>query len=214
MSRQPLPEEKMEVFHQLVAEQRYREAQGILETETDIPSDVAQKWQHWLDKLHQEDRLQAGVMADQKKRDTDLALEQVSTMIGGMLVAIGVAVLVWLIVSRIFVFETSSVPVGSAFLLFGLVGGYLGWQRLARLISHRHSFALGVVISLGLFAYVMTSGIPLWYFYEPPIGYLVAGFLLVLPAVAYPAYRLGEYVGLGLVRVARRLSGQSQAALK
>jgi hypothetical protein len=198
----------MEVFHQLVAEARYREARGILETETDIPPDVAQKWQHWLDKLHQEDRLQAGVMADSKKRDPDLALDHLSKMTSGMLATLVVAVLVWVVVSRIFAFETSSVPVGSAFLLFGLVGGYLGWQRTARLISHQNGFALGVVISLGLFAYMMTSGIPLWYFYEPPLGYLLAGFLLVLPAVAYPAYRLGEYVGLGLVRVARRLTGQ------
>jgi hypothetical protein len=204
----------MEAFHQLIAEARYREARGILETETDIPPDVAHKWQHWLDELHQEERLQAGVLADQKKRNPDRAQEQVSQLTGGMLTAMVAAVLLWLVVSRILTLETTSVPAGSAFLLFGLVGGYLGWQHMGRLISHHHGFALGVVISLGLFAYLMTSGIPLWYYYEPPLGHLLAGFLLVLPAVAYPAYRLGEYVGLGLVRLARQLTGQPDESPK
>lgn len=208
MNNRPLSEEKMEAFHQLIAEERYREARGILETETDIPPEVAHKWQGWLDQLQHEDRLQAGVTADAKKRDPDHALEQVSRMAGGMLVAIVLALPLWLVVNRVFTLETTSVPVGSAFVLFGLIGGYLGWQRVARLISYEHRFGIGLGISLGLFAYIMSSGIPLWYYYEPPLTHLLAGFLLVLPAVAYPGYRLGEVIGLGLLRLAHRLTGQ------
>jgi hypothetical protein len=87
-----------------------------------------------------------------------------------------------------------------------LIFGYLGWQRAARLISPQHSFGVGAVINFGLLIYLLTSGIPGLYFYDPvPFGYLAAAFALVFPACAYASYWVGEHAGLGAVRLRRGL---------
>lgn len=204
MEQRPTPQDKLEAFHQLVAEERYREARGILETEQDIDPEVAEKWQRWLADLHHEERLQAGVAPDLKKRNPDRALEDLGRMVGGTAAVVASAIPLWLLVVNVLTYETASYMKGGFFLLAALILGYVGWQRAARLISPEHHFLVGAALNFGLLIYLLTSGIPGWYYYDPvPFGYLAAAFALVFPACAYAVYWLGEHAGLGIVRLSR-----------
>ena len=185
----------LDEFHRLVAAEQYRDARGILESEPDVDPDVADKWLNWLDELHTAERIQVGIDADAKKRDPTRAKHLLAQHIGGTVAAVLGSVILWFVVVVVLTHDTSSIAGGGIFLLVGLTGGFVGWQYGARFISPRHHLVIGGVISFGLLLYLLSSGIPMWYFYDPPLHYLIAGFLLLAPATAYLAYRLGSGVG-------------------
>lgn len=193
--------EKLDEFHRLVAEGKYRAARGVLETETDISPAVAQKWLTWLEALHHDEWIQAGATPDLKKRDPDRARRELGKMIGGTIAVIIAAVLLWLIVNRVMTYETAHVPTGAVFLLLALISGYLGWQRAGVWIAPQHSFIAGGIVAAALLIYLLTSGFPMWYFYEPPLTYRLAAFLLVAPGAGLIVYRAGAWLGLRVVRL-------------
>jgi hypothetical protein len=197
-------DEKLDEFHRLVADGRYREARGILETEPDIPPQVAEKWLLWLNELHHDEWVKAGIVSDLKKRDPERALGEIGKMIGGTLALIPAGVALWLLVNHVLTLETASVAKGAFFLLLSLLLGYAGWQWAASAVVPKHSFVVGAGVSGLLLVYVLTSGIPMWYFHEPPQTYLLAAFALLAPAVSYAAYRVGAWVGLGFARLIHR----------
>jgi hypothetical protein len=41
----------------------------------------------------------------------------------------------------------------------------------------------------------------MWFFYDPPLTYLLAAFALLAPAAGYAAFRVGAAVGLGAARL-------------
>lgn len=197
-------DKKLDEFHRLVTDGRYREARGILESEPDIPPQVAEKWLLWLNELHQDEWAKAGIVSDLKKRDPERALGEIGKMIGGTLALIPAGVALWLLVNHVLTLETASVPNGAFFLLIALVLGYAGWQWTASIIVPHHSFLAGAGISGALLVYLLTSGIPMWYFYEPPQTYLLAAFALLAPAVGYAAYHVGAWAGLGVTRLVHK----------
>lgn len=192
---------KLDEFHRLVANGRYREARGILEAEPDIPPQVAEKWLLWLDELHRDEWTQVGVVSDLKKRDPARARDDMFRMVGGTLLVVPAGVGLWLVVNFVLTFETASTPLGAFFLLASLLLGYVGWQWAALLVAPRHGFLIGAGVTGALLVYLLTSGIPMWYFYEPPHPYLLAAFALLAPAVGYSAWRIGARLGLGVARL-------------
>jgi hypothetical protein len=197
-------DEKLDEFHRLVADGRYREARGILEAEPDIPPQVAEKWLLWLDELHHDEWVQAGVVSDLKKRNPERVRAEMGKMIGGTLAAIPAGVALWLLVIHVMTLETATMPGGAFFLLVALILGYVGWQWAASVVVPQHSFVVGAGIAGLLLVYLLTSGIPMWYFHEPPLTYLLAAFALLAPAVGYTAYRIGAWAGLGFVRLVEK----------
>lgn len=204
-------DDKLDEFHRLVTAGRYREARGILETESDIPPQVAEKWLLWLDELHRDEWVQAGVISDQKKRDPARALGEIGSMIGGTMALLPAGVALWLLVKHVMTFATSSIPNGALFLLVALVLGYMGWQWVAGVIVPQQSFMAGAGVMGLLLVYLLTSGMPMWYFYEPPLTYLLAAFALPAPGVAYVAYRTGAAAGLGMIRLLQRSQERSNS---
>ena len=204
MKKRNLVQDKLDLFHELVAAQRYREARGILETEGDIPPDVAQKWLDWLDALHYEERLKAGVGLDAKKQDPDRAAAQMARGTGGIIFIIIAALLLWLIIIDVFTYETTSEFKGFMFLAVSFGVGYMGWEWVGHLFDENHKAAIGGIAAAIFIIYLLTSGFPMWYYYEPPLKYLLAAFALMLPGTAFVAFRVGELVGLGSLRLYRR----------
>jgi hypothetical protein len=197
-------DEKLDEFHRLVADGRYREARGILEVEPDISPQVAEKWLLWLDELHHDEWVQAGVASDLKKRDPQRALGEMGKMIGGTLALIPAGVALWLLVKQVMTFETTSRTGAVFFLLVSLILGYLGWQWVTSVVVPERSFFVGAGITGGLLVYLLTSRFPMWFFYDPPLTYLLAAFALLAPAAGYAAFRVGAGLGLGVTRLLRR----------
>ena len=193
--------QKMETFHRLVAEEQYRDAQGILESEAEIPPQVAEKWLKWLDALYHEQRLQVGVAADQKKADPQRVLRQLIETTSGTAAVVGGSVLLWIIVVTVFSLQTASIAAGAAFIALSLPLGYLGWQYAARWLWPHADHWLGALIQFSLLIFLLTSGIPLYYYNSPPLKYLLAAFALLAPTTAYVSYRLGA----GLAALLQRL---------
>ncbi|HEX2620025.1 MAG TPA: hypothetical protein VHL11_07755, partial [Phototrophicaceae bacterium] len=84
---------RMQEFHRLVEEQRYREARGILETE-DIDPEVAEKWTVWLEELQRAERVMVGVASDKRN---PVQKRQASGEIGaifGQLITVGLTLTV------------------------------------------------------------------------------------------------------------------------
>jgi hypothetical protein len=202
MAQQPLDE-----FHRLVADGRYREARGILESTPDIAPDVAEKWLLWLDELHREEWRQAGIVSDSKKQNPQRARDDLARMIGGTLAALPVGVLIWLLVGQVLTYQTASVPLGAVFLLAALVGGFFGWKwTIALFISAQHSLTAGAAVTFSGLVYLLTSGIPLWYAYEPALSYRLVAFALLAPAAGHLSYRGGAW---GALRISRLIFRQS-----
>jgi hypothetical protein len=132
-------------------------------------------------------------------------------MIGGTLAAVAACVGVWLVVNSVLTYQTASASGGTLFLLFALMGGYLGWQRAAAFFSSpRQSATVGAGVMMALLIYLASSGFPLWYYHEPPISYRLAAFALAAPVCAYVSYRAGALLGWGVVRLVSRESWSGQ----
>lgn len=202
-----MAKDKMDYVQELIRAERYREARGILESDPDIDRRAAEKWLRWLDELHRDERSQAGVVTDAKKQNPARAFDDLWQVAGGTALVVAALPLLWLAVNRVLTYETSTVPGGAVFLIFGLVGGYFGWQWAAKFIWPSRSFIVGAGIMLFLFFMVLSTGIPTFYFYNPPLRFLLAAAALVLPAVAYGAYRVGSQAGLLAARLYRQLTG-------
>lgn len=195
--------EKMRVVHELIREERYREARGILESEPDIDPRTAQKWLKWLDELHHEERLQAGVLSDKHKKNADHKFREAVRLTFGMIGVILVSFPVWQLVRYVFTYETASVVNGIVFFLAALVLGFIGWQKTAHIITPQRSIWVGGAVWLLLMIYVISSGIPFLYYYEPAITYLLAGFALIFPALAFACWHTGGKLGLLIARAWR-----------
>ncbi len=191
----------LDEFHRLVAVGEYRDARGILESEPEIDPQIAEKWLRWLDDLHADEWLQVGVVHDLKKRDPIQSQATLIRHIGGTSGAVIGSIVLWLIVVQVFTFANATTAGGGFFLLVGVIAGFLGWQYGAQFISRRHRLFIGAGIAFGLWLYIISSGIPMWYYNDPPLSYLIAAFLLLAPAVAFLLYKLGAWLGFTIWKV-------------
>jgi hypothetical protein len=190
-------QDPLELFHALVAQERYREARGILETE-DLPPQTVEKWLAWLDALHYEERLLHGVASDKKAAAHPQSLRRLLHVTLTMLVGVVLAVPVWQIVGIVFTYESTSPIHGGIFLFAGMVLGFLGWRDLAGWLSPDNGLLIGAFVMLGLLGITLTSGMPTWFYYEPPVHYLLVGFALLFP---YPVVMCSKLIGWGLERL-------------
>lgn len=184
--------EPIDEFHKLVEEERYREARGVLETE-DIEPEIVEKWLAWLDDLQREERLQMGVESDKAKENPARSLAQIGQMIGGTAAAMLMVLPAWALV--MFTFASFHSVVAGLFLLTGLIFGFLGWRRVLNLFIPEHAMLGAALLSAGLFVFVVSSGLPLWFYYDPPVHYLLAAFALVFPYMAYMSWLAGGWMG-------------------
>jgi hypothetical protein len=189
MKSQPEP---MDIFHQLVAEERYREARGVLETESVDPQ-VAEKWLQWLDELQHEDRVLMGVASDKTKQDASRSLRQLGQYTGGVLAGTLMVLPAWALV--IFIFDSFNVVLAGLFLFVGLVFSFLGWRRLLTMLIPENAMLASALLSGGLLAFMLTSRLPLWFYYDPPIQYVVAGLAMIVPYMAYLGWLVGGWIG-------------------
>lgn len=185
---------RMQQFHELVAEERYREARGILETE-DLDPRLVEKWRAWLDDLHKEEWQQVAVQNDKLKvSDARKAQTEMAEMLGGM----GGALLGGLgSVGAVYgVMSTPNMALMSVFLMFALIFGVRGWLGFGRFLSNNHGTEIGVGAFAILTLYLLMSGIPfLYYPAGPPLTHWLAGTILILPMVGYGAWWAGTRVG-------------------
>jgi hypothetical protein len=186
---------QMQYFHELVAQERYREARGILETE-DIAPDIAEKWMAWLDHLHTEERVQVGVLSDKARYD-----RQQSTIATAKVVGSAIAFVFTLIVIPLlfYVFMTDSVGVGRVFpVLAGILFGYLGWYRfLFHFTSNHRAELTGVIV----FVLLAVSGIPFIGYLGESLTTWTAAVALQLPFWSYITSSIGEFMGERVVRL-------------
>lgn len=175
--------DKLDLFHALVAEERYREARGILETE-DLPPQTIEKWTTWLDALHHEERLLHGVATDKKKVPRYQTQTLYLHIILASVASAAISVPVWKIVQFVFTYETASLLYGGIFMLAAVILGFLGWRYLGAWVNPKNGTFIGAFIMLILMGITLTSGMPAWYHYEPPFRYLLVGFALVYPGLA------------------------------
>ncbi len=186
---------KLKEMHQLIAEERYREAREILETESDIDPAVAQKWLTWLEDLHRQERREAGLQIESKKQPQ----VQAEPPIGNVLATVNVTVLTVLsLILSVQVLQTPNMAVQSAFLFFALLAGIFGWQKVTAKFLNEHHQETGVGIALFIFfSLVFGAKLPFQYFYDVPLRYVVAAFLLIYPILAWGGWHLG--MGLGKI---------------
>ena len=190
--------DKLKLMHQLIEEQRYREAREVLETEPDIAPEVAEKWLNWLQELHLDERREAGILMESKK----LPAVQAEPPIGTALATVNVSILAlfsWLIGSQII--QTPNMAAQSFFLLVALLIGIFGWQHAANKITSEHKLEAGIGIALFLFfSLVFGSRMPFVYYDDPPVRYVIAAFLLIYPALAWGGWHLGMRLGVLLAK--------------
>ena len=189
---------QMQYFHELVAQERYREARGVLETE-DIDPQVAEKWLAWLDHLHTEERVQVGVLSDKARYD-----RQQSTIASAQVVGAAVAIVLTLVVMLPLFYKlmTTGTVQGMVFLfLGGIMLGTLGWHRFLRQFAPNHRFELTGVIVFILTMLMMSGGVPFSYYPDgPPAESWLSTVLLQLPFWGYITASIGETVGARIVR--------------
>lgn len=203
---------RMQEFHRLVEEERYREARGILETEAIDPA-VIEKWSTWLEELQRAERVMVGVASDKRK---PLQQQQASGEIGalfGQLIGVGLTtgVLLALITYGL---TTPDFIAQVALIVVAVVGGFLGWLRLARQLLPDSQGEVGIFVTFGLLFYLFTSGIPFRYYYEPPTSFIVAALALILPLAATLSWQGGGWLGKTLAQFIWRLSHPETDELK
>lgn len=185
--------DKLKIMHQLIAEERYREAREILETEPDISPDVADKWLKWLEELHLDERRAAGVEALTKKAPQVQQETPLSTGIATTLVVV-LAIIAWMAAHH--AIATQSMAYKSMFMFIGLVLGVYGWNRTAAKFTPSHHFEAGAAIGLSLFILLISGARVIFvYFPDPPFRFVVLGFLLIYPALAVWGWSLGTWIG-------------------
>lgn len=186
--------DKLDLFHALVAEERYREARGILETE-DLPPQTVEKWTAWLDELHRDERRLQGVLTDDKKVPKGQSYALLVQVNLSLLASIFIGIRLWGLVEFVFTYETATPVYGGFFLLAGVILGFLGWRHLAMWFSPNSGIIIGAFVMMILLGIVLSSGMPSWYYYEPPVHYLIAGFALIFP---YPVILCWQGIGWGI----------------
>lgn len=197
----------MREVYQLIQEERYREAREVLETES-IEDEVREKWLRWMADLHREERVMAGVLSDKTKANAEREIqaeEEIGGFIAGTLLTLVAGLLASLLIA--IVFTTPSIWFGGWMLVGGVVLGFIGWQRVGHLLNETHGAAIGVVAFMSLMVYVMSSGIPVMYYYEIPVNYVAAMAFLVLPGVAGISWSAGTWLGTRAARLRRKLTG-------
>lgn len=189
---------RMQKFHELISEERYREARGILETE-DLDPRLVEKWKAWLDDLHKEEWQQVALQNDKLKvSDAHKARTEMAEMIGGM---VGATMGTLAVIAAVYgVMSTPSTALMSIFLLFALILGVTGWLRFGRFLTENHGSEIGAGMAAVLILYLMMSGIPFFYYPEgPPLTHWIAGTLLMLPMVGYASWRAGALSGQSII---------------
>ncbi len=197
-----MSQEKMKMVHQLIEDRNYLEARGILESEPDIDPRSAEKWLTWLEEVQREERRLAGVGVDKKKQNPDRAFDQVLHISLGAVFMLVASVPTWLVIKQIMTYETSSIPTSGFFMLFALILGLYGWLKLGELISATRPVMIGGGVVTGLMLALIVSGMPFWYYYEPPLIFLLAAFALVFPGITL----IGGQLSRALVWVWRQFN--------
>ncbi|MEQ8677688.1 MAG: hypothetical protein RLP44_04240 [Aggregatilineales bacterium] len=190
----------MQQFHQLIGEERYREARGILETE-DLDPRLVEKWRAWLDDLHKEEWQQVAVQNDKLKvSDTRKAQTEMAQMVGG---ATGALLAGILSVGAVYgVMTTPNMMLMSVFLMIALIIGVTGWLRFGRFLTPDHGTELGAGASVILVLYLLMSGIPFLYYPDgPPLLHWLAGTVLILPMIGYGGWLVGMKIGATIMTV-------------
>ncbi len=199
-----MTDQRMQAFHRLVAEQRYREALGVLETADDLDPQVVEKWSRWLADLQHEERLLVGVASDKRKpaerQQATGELGQLFGQVGGLLVMTAGMVLF-----AAAALTTPNFLLGSGLIIALLVAGYPGWVRLTQAWFPQTSGVPGIVVTFALLFYVLTSGVPLVYYPTLPLDYVLAALALLLPAVIPVGWQVGGRFGKALAVALARL---------
>lgn len=200
-----MSDKAMREVYKLIQEERYREAREVLETEP-VDAEVREKWLKWMADLHHEERVMAGVRSDKVKANTQRefqAEEELAGFIGGTLLTLAAALLVVFVIAL--AFTTPSVWFSGWMLIGGIVLGLIGWQRMGHLLDETHGTVIGVIVFMTLIVYVMSSGIPMMYYFEVPVNYVAAMALLVLPGVGGISWNAGTWLGIRAARLRREL---------
>lgn len=179
----------MRAVRQLIAEERYREARGILESEPDIDPRVAEKWLAWLADVQRAERVELGAKSDKAKRQT--VRTELGPLVGGLVGVMVAAAAAWLLARLVLTHDTSSYWLAAAFVLPALLLGIPGWRWALHLMGVRAYEVIGSVMPVALTLFLLTSGFPLWFFYDPPLHYLLAAFALVFPSLARGGWSAG-----------------------
>lgn len=196
----------MREVYQLIEEERYREAREILETEKIDPA-VREKWLTWLHELHREDRVQAGVMSDKAKANR-LRAEAAFAEVWGFVVATALVIVIGFAVALYAAFAlTNPSPLFSGLLLAaGLVFGHIGWQHIANTISTDHGMLISSIVVVMLTVYLLTSGVPFFYYYEVPLNHTLTAFALIFPGAGTLAWQPGYKIGAVIARLIQWLT--------
>lgn len=144
----------------------------------------------------------AGVMSDKAKANSQRefqAEEELAGFIGGTLLTLAAGLLAVFVIAL--AFTTPSVWFSGWMLIGGIVLGLIGWQRMGHLINETHGAIIGIMVFMFLIIYVLSSGIPIMYYYEVPVNYVTAMALLVLPGVGGISWNAGTWLGIRAARL-------------
>ena len=180
-------------FYQLIEDEQYRDALGVLETE-DIPPSVAEKWHQWLNDLHKEDRLIAGVASDKEVQDYNrLYYEQMKAI--GSVIGLSLFSLLFPIL-MVVLLSTSVAPF---IILFAIFTSYYGLRWTIALFFHQNINEY-TFIALGGLGIITMTIIPIYNYYEQSTYALLLALLWFLPFSAHIGWHLGERIGLKIAK--------------
>ncbi len=173
----------LQEFHQAVDEERYRDAREILLT-GDIEPEAREKWLMWLDALHRDEWRLAGVLPE--KKHLEAASPDTRRLVAGLAGLFLAGVVTAVVCTLLFTVPNVIFQVGG--LLLVLVSGVWGWNRL--MAAELRAVMPVAVLLLG--GYILSSGAPLYYYFEPQWNYTLAAFALAFPGTGLAGYALAE----------------------
>ena len=190
----------LQKFYQLIEDEQYRDALGILETE-DIPLSVAEKWHQWLHDLHKEDRLIAGVVSDKDVQEHNRLYYEQMKAIGSI---VGLSLFSpFFIILMIILLNTS---LASLIILFAVFASYYGVRWTIALFFHQNinEYTFMMLGGLGIVTLMI---MPINIYYEQSINShsyaILLALLWFLPFSAHIGWHLGENIGLNIAKYHR-----------
>lgn len=203
---------RMQEFHRLVEEQRYREARGILETEN-LDQEVIEKWSVWLEELQRAERVMMGVASDKRK---PVKQRQDAGEIGAIFGQFTAVCLTTTILAALITYALTTPDfIAQIILVISVViAGFLGWIRLARQLLPDSHGEMGIFVAFGLLFYLLTSGIPFRYYFQPPTAFIVTALALVFPLAATLSWQVGGWLGKNMAQGIWRLTHPDADELK
>ncbi|MBC8171881.1 MAG: hypothetical protein H7X77_09415, partial [Anaerolineae bacterium] len=170
-------------------------------------------WSIWLEELQRAERVMVGVASDKRK---PIQQQQASGEIGalfGQLIGVGLTTVV-LLFCITYVLTTPDFVAAVSLIAVAVIGGFLGWIRLARQLLPDSQGEVGIFVTFGLLFYLITSGIPFRYYTDPPTPYLLAALALIFPLAAIVSWQGGGWVGKNLAQFIWRLTHADEEELK